>query len=323
MLVHSSEYPYFFIYATSLNLEEYIMNNSPIEIVSYTDPYCTWCWGSEPILRKIQEVYGEQVRLRFVMGGLVEDMRKFSDPSAGIGGDFWYKQVADHWLEASNRHKMPVDEQVYYDIKDEVFSTHPACIAFEAARLQNEELSIRYLRRLREGAAAERKAIQHFEVQVEIATELGLDIERFTADIRSGKADSLFQDDLQECRSKGVRGFPTYLVTNGDDEVLLRGYNSYQIFDSWLQELSSGELEQKVLTGGSPQVFDFISRHGKSATIEVATVFDLDFQQAEILLSGMADKGLIAAEKAGNGFLYSLPKQIAPECNSETGMCSI
>ena len=299
------------------------MKNPVIDIVSYTDPYCTWCWGSEPILRKIQEVYGEQIRLRFVMGGLVEDMRKFNDPGAGIGGKYWYKQVADHWLEASNRHKMPVDEQVYYDIKDKVFSTYPACIAFEAARLQDEALGILYLRRLREGAAAERKAIQRFEVQVELAAGLGFDIEWFTTDIQSGKADILFQEDLQKCRNKGVRGFPTYLVSNGENEVLLRGYNSYETFNSWIHELSTNQLEQKTLVGDYPQVFDFISRYGKSAAIEIATVFDLDFQHTETLLSGMADKGLIVAEKAGNGLLYSLPKQAAPECNSETGMCSM
>ena len=44
-----------------------------IELIEFTDPYCTWCWGSEPILRRIQETYGEQVRLRFVMGGLTDD----------------------------------------------------------------------------------------------------------------------------------------------------------------------------------------------------------------------------------------------------------
>ena len=113
------------------------MKKSAIEITSYTDPYCTWCWGSEPILRKIQEVYGEQVYLRFVMGGLVEDMRQFSDP------------------------------------------------------------------------AAERKAVQRIEVQIQLAAELGLDIERFSTDIQNGKAKNLFQEDLQECRSRGVRGFPT------------------------------------------------------------------------------------------------------------------
>ncbi len=299
------------------------MKDTSLEIISYTDPYCTWCWGSEPILRKIQEVYNQQVRIRFVMGGLVEDMRKFSDPGAGIGGELWYKQVAEHWLEASNRHKMPVDEQVYYDIKDEVFSTHPACIAFEAAQLQDEEIGVRYLRRLREGAAAERKAIQRFEVQVQLAAEVGLDIGQFTADIESGKANNIFQEDLQECRRKGARGFPTFLVRSSEGEVFLRGYTPYQTFESWLQELSKDQLKKKILKGGPTQVFDFISRYGKTAIIEVATVFNLDFIEAEKLLTGMAEKGLIFAEKAGNGFLYSLPKQISQECNPDTGVCSI
>ncbi len=64
--------------------------------------------------------------------------------------------VAEHWVDASRRHKMPVDEQIFFDIKDDVFSTHPACIAFETAKLQSEEMGKRYLRRLREAAAAER-----------------------------------------------------------------------------------------------------------------------------------------------------------------------
>jgi len=297
------------------------MKNPTIEIVNYTDPYCTWCWGSEPIIRKIREVYTQQVHFRYVMGGLVEDIRKFSDSSAGIGGKYWYKQVADHWLEASNSHNMPVDVKVYYDIKDEIFSTYPASIAFEAARLQSEEMSTLYLRRLREGAAAERMAIQSFEVQIELATDLGLDIEKFKADIQSGKANSLFQNDLLECQNKGVRGFPTYLIRNGDNEVLLRGYNSFQTFNKWLQELSNDPLERKTLIGGSSQIFDFISRYEKSAAIEVATVFDLDLQQAVKLLNGMVTEGLILGKKAGNGFLYSLPKQSTLECNFATGVC--
>lgn len=57
-----------------------------IDLTEYTDPYCTWCWGSEPILRRIEWVYGEQVFIHFVMGGLVEDMESFHDPMNAIGG---------------------------------------------------------------------------------------------------------------------------------------------------------------------------------------------------------------------------------------------
>ena len=166
------------------------MEAKVLEIISFTDPYCTWCWGSEPVLRKIEEVYGEQVSINYVMGGLVEDIRNFSDPGAGIGGDGWYRQVAEHWADASNHHKMPVDVEVYSDIKDDVFSTYPACIAFEAAKLQSQDVAKLYLRRLREAAAAERLAIQHSDVQAALAEEVGLDRDTFLEDMQNGKAEN-------------------------------------------------------------------------------------------------------------------------------------
>jgi protein-disulfide isomerase-like protein with CxxC motif len=69
---------------------------SRIEITEFTDPYCTWCWGSEPVLRHALEAYGEQISLRFVMGGLVEDRTTFYNPANGIGGEQWEQQIAAH-----------------------------------------------------------------------------------------------------------------------------------------------------------------------------------------------------------------------------------
>lgn len=292
-----------------------------LKIVSFTDPYCTWCWGSEPILRKIQEVFSEQVDISFVMGGLVEDIRNFGDPGVGIGGDPWYKQVADHWKDASGRHKMPVDEQIYFDIKDDVFSTYPACIAFKAAQLQSEEMGKCYLRRLREGAAVERLVIQRFEVQVQLAEEIGLDINRFSEDLKNGTAEKSFQQDLLECRRIGARGFPSFLLQCLGEEILLRGYTPYQTFEHWLQILSKGQLKPKVIQSGSSQVFNFITRYGNVAPMEVACVFDMSFENAQKLLNQMAEKGLIFENKVGNGFLYSVPQDTV-RCDPDTGSCS-
>ncbi len=298
------------------------MERKKLEIISFTDPYCTWCWGSEPILRKIQEVYGDQVSISFVMGGLVEDIRNFSDPGAGIGGDQWHKQVAEHWEDASRQHKMPVDGQVYFDIKDDIFSTYPASIAFEAAKLQSMELGNRYLRRLREGAAAERLAIQHFEVQVKLAKEIGLQQDRFIDDIENGAAEKAFKKDLQECQQRGVRGFPTFLIRGFGEEVLLRGFNSYQTFEGWFKELSKGQLKLKVLKGGSAQIFNFISRYGKVATMEVACVYDLDFESAQRILAEMTEKGLVSEKSVGNGAFYFVTQDTV-QCDPVSGSCSL
>ena len=98
-----------------------------IDLIEFTDPYCTWCWGSEPILRRIQETYGEQVTIRFVMGGLTDNAAQVRDPANGIGGSDWKRQIAAHWLEASSRHGMPVDVSQFAE-RVAPRSTYPAIL---------------------------------------------------------------------------------------------------------------------------------------------------------------------------------------------------
>lgn len=56
-----------------------------VEVIEFTDPLCTWCWGSEPVLR-LETHYRGGIAISYVMGGLVEDIRGFSDLRNGIGG---------------------------------------------------------------------------------------------------------------------------------------------------------------------------------------------------------------------------------------------
>ena len=323
-------------------------SNAAIRITSFTDPYCTWCWGSEPVIRKIMEVYGDQVEVDYVMGGLVKDMAEFSDPANGIGGKDWYKQVAHHWLDASGRHGMPVDEQVFYLLKDTPFSTYPASVAFKAAEFQGGEISKRYLRRLREATSAERQLIDRLDVQLRLAEEVGLDAGRLREDIESGRAGEAFEEDLKLCRQKGVRGFPTFSIESTgqsigqntgqstgqstDDAVILNGYVEYPKFDYWIGELSGHRLVKKDINraasaDASPatsvkksDIYNFIERYGKVASVEVATVFDIDRAEAKAVLDAMAEGGLITATEAGNGHFFSPRESVA--CDTVTGTCS-
>ena len=303
-------------------------NKAAIKIINYTDPYCTWCWGSEPVLRKIMEVYGDQVEVGYVMGGLVKDMAEFQDPANGIGGKDWYKQVADHWLEASGRHGMPVNEQVFYLLKDNPFSTYPASVAFKAAEFQGAEISKRYLRRLREATSAESQLIDRLDVQLRLAEEVGLDAGRLQKDIESGRAEGAFKEDLELCRKAGVRGFPTFSIEGtgqgtgegAGDAVFLNGYVDYGKFDYWIQELADHTLTKKEIPPKKSAIYGFIERYGKVAVVEVATVFDMDRAETKGVLDEMAAGGLITAVEAGNGHLYSPAKSVA--CDTATGTCS-
>lgn len=291
-----------------------------IEVIEYTDPYCTWCWGVEPVLRRIQEAYEDRVVIGFRMGGLVEDIREFYDPFNDIGGENWYRQVAEHWLEASRGHGMPVDERIWYDIKNEFRSTYPASIAYKAAELQDADLAKRFLRRMREAAAAERQAIHRPEVQAALAREVGLDHRRLIKDIESGRAEKAFRRDLFECRSRGITGFPTFLLRSrdSDKEVLLRGYQPFEVFELAFRELVGGDLKPRKLEARETSIFAFILKHGKAAPREVAEVFSLPHGSAMKRLSNLEEKGLLMRQRAGNGFFY-LPQN--RWCGADAGSC--
>lgn len=162
-----------------------------VTVTQFTDPMCTWCWGSEPIIRHLRVAYGNQLRVSYVMGGLIEDFETFYDARNDISepGD-----VGPHWLEASDIHGMPVDTDIF-DV-DPAHSTYPANRAFVAARQQDRDLANRYLRRLREAYATQVRNINDRDEQVELARSVGLNIEEFITALESGTPRSGFHDDL-------------------------------------------------------------------------------------------------------------------------------
>lgn len=34
-----------------------------IEIVEFTDPVCSWCWGSEPLIKQLETSYDGNIKV--------------------------------------------------------------------------------------------------------------------------------------------------------------------------------------------------------------------------------------------------------------------
>ena len=270
-----------------------------LEIIYYTDPYCTWCWGSEPVLRHVQEVYGDQIKISYKMGGLVKDMGDFYDAYNDISR---IEQVAPHWLEASGRHGMPVDIKVFDEIKKDFKSTYPANIAYKAAQMQDSELADKFLRRMREAAAYEKKPIHKTETLKDLAAETGLDAEKFVKDFESKEAKEAFMEDITDARSRGIFGFPTFLIKNkAGREMIIKSFRTFEELSVILGELSGEELKREK----PKDILSFINKYEKVATREVSEVFAINDAQAEKELDDLADKGKIKKQRAGNGVMWN------------------
>lgn len=285
-----------------------------IEVVEYTDPYCTWCWGSEPMLAHLREAYGDKLSIRFVMGGLVEDSLSFSDPMNGIGGPDWLQPIADHWIEASQRHGMPVEVSEF--VKTPFTSTWPSNIAYEAASLQDESVANRYLRRLREVAATEGAGLDQVPLLADIAEEVGLDRVRFLDDY-AGQAQEEFARDRLECRHRDVHGFPTFLVVVDGEERLARGWRTFEQMTGLIDLLAGEPVERRDSEFGDLNVLDFVERNGSAAVREVSEVFGVSDPSAKAALDRLVGAGSV--ELSRSGLLYRTLREVS--CDSRSGEC--
>jgi putative protein-disulfide isomerase len=278
-----------------------------VEVSYFTDPYCSWCCATEPMLYRIQETYRKQVHIRYVMGGLVKDMAEFYDALNDIRTT---ARVAPHWRMVSERSGQPIDEGLMEEITDPHFSTWPACIAVKAAQLQGEKVGERFLRRLRRAALTERKVISYREVQEALAREVdGLDLERWRKALDSGQAERAFQEDLAECRRYGVTGFPTMLfryvglltLPGSDKPVLVRGHRTFETYRKVLYSLAP------TIKDHSPRpILEMLADYGPLTTGKVAEVFAQSMEEARRELEALELQGAVRRLVCRGGELWEL-----------------
>lgn len=295
-----------------------------LELLAFTDPVCTWCWGSEPVLRALECRFGSRLRIVYVMGGLVKDIREFRDDRNGIGGDPEKSNaaIARHYIDASNRHGMPVDVEHFHLFSAGVFSTYPQNIAYKAAQLSNPELADRYLRRIREAHAAEGRKTGLRDVLVELASEAGLDLAAFLGALDDGSAERAFRADLALTTRYGVRGFPTFLVRFQGRETLIRGYQSLASMMAVIHSCTGGTLIPRAPEKTAEALLDYLSLYSRAAPVELAVNFGLADAELAALLSSLETTGRIRRVTAGNGYFVEAAAPVVV-CDPLTGLCPV
>ena len=288
-----------------------------IEIIEFTDPVCTWCWGSEPILRKLETRYSNDVKIGFIMGGLVKDMNDFQDEFNGIGGkndlSKVNEQIASHWIKASERHKMPVETKGFSLFTKDHTSTYPSNIAYKAAQFQGEEIAHRFLRRIREAAATEAKQVNRLDVLKELASSVGLDEQQWLIDMENGRAEKEFEKDLALCQHFQIYAFPSYLIKDETGKgILLRGFQSYETFQQAIHQLSDGKIKE---TPRNPQqslesrVKELILKYESITLFELTYILECSEQELSPALERLISKNIINQTTVGNGYFLTISKR--------------
>ncbi len=274
-----------------------------VRVVWYTDPINVWCWGCEPAIRRIQVRYARSVDVDVVMGGLFEDFGPIREQWGRMSGGRWQDSVVAFLTAVAAHHRMPMDVPKMMASVDQLNSTWPSCIAVKAAGLQGADRQLPYLRRFREAMYLEGRNPTERDVQIELASELGLDAARFAGSLDDGAAEAAFHRDLDLCRSKAVTGFPTFELVRGASSVRLDGWQPWDGFEEALAEFAP-ELHPEPMEPSPDRVRVLLRRFGRCATLEVAAVLGVTDDEAEILLEELEARGAVSRHEVGGGLFW-------------------
>lgn len=277
-----------------------------IIITNFTDPVCIWCWGTEPVFRALETHYPNQIDFRYVMGGLVDDIDNFADPGNGIdaGSDGANAQIVSHWLEAAERHGMPVKPEGFHLFSKQFPSTYPQNIAYKAAQMLDPLKADALLRRIREATLTEAKVTSNPDVQIELASDVGLDITAFRRALKSSEAQQAFQEDLRQTHEAGVDVFPSFLIRNTEGgNVLLRGYTTFEDFQQVISHLTNRSMNPTEVSPSATLLYTLLDKHPRLAFEEVYRAFDFaSREQTHRWLEDLINKRFLEKEEVGPSY---------------------
>ena len=228
-----------------------------VGVVEYTDPICSWAWGTEPKLRLLQWRHGHRMVWRTVMGGLVGDASNHRDDWDAVRAA---EPMQAYWRRSSHYTGQPYPMPMHRMAR----STDPAGRAVKAAMAQGEGVAARVLRRLRESTFVFGSTPEAASSFANAAVGVpGLDIERWLADLASDASAELYRSDWEETRRPNdhVRkltgdqvgigslkhseghdryAFPTLVFTGPDGSHTVPGWMPYEAYVEALEAAVPG-----------------------------------------------------------------------------------
>jgi putative protein-disulfide isomerase len=264
----------------------------------FTDPFCSWCWGAEPQLRRLEVEFGAGVAFTFVTVGL---RSRIEDGPA----------LAYEAIEAGAASGMPVDARVF--LRDPPRSTHPAGIAVHAVGEQAGGARVRpYLRRLHEAILLERRPMDSAPALLDAAREVGgLDVERLRSDFGSSAMLERFGADLERAAAAAPEEHDPQTGRVRVPAVEFRGEGGgvhgvygFVAWEGWrAAAVAAGAVPS---WDGPPGVEDALRRFGAMATPEVALVCDLAPPRAAAELWRLAGEWRVRPRRVTGGELWEL-----------------
>jgi putative protein-disulfide isomerase len=184
------------------------------------DPMCSWCWGFSSTLEVLIAALPEGIEFRRLLGGLAADTDEpMPEETRAMVQGSWQRIEAtipgvkfnfDFWKKCQPRR-----------------ATYPACRAVLAARRQSRDEDMN--KAIQAAYYQQARNPSDDSTLLELAAELGVDVEQFRADLHSDEIQKELEAEIALARELFVESYPALVLRDGaSDWRIPVGYQDYR-----------------------------------------------------------------------------------------------
>ena len=166
---------------------------------------CSWCWAFKPIWDSVKEALLGKIELEYLLGGLAPDNNQ---PMPIETREY----VKGNWKRIQ---EMIPDTRFNYDFWtscEPKRSTYPACRAVICAKQQHPDFENLMIYGIQKSYYLEAQNPSNEDVLINIAENLGLDIEKFKMALKSSQVNEILLDEIKLTRSMDMNSMPSLVL---------------------------------------------------------------------------------------------------------------
>jgi len=207
-----------------------------VDLVLYHDVLCTWCYVADARLEYLRDEYGPMLRWKLRPYPLRPDNQIPDKKQRSV--------LARHYRRLAREQEGKGVKPDLWTGQDPPASSVPPLVALEAALPQGADLQRELLKAMRRAAFTQGINVSRRDVQLELASRVGIDLGRFVEQLDDPRLEQDVNDAVEEAEALGIKGVPA-LVIGG--EWLMQGCRELgeyrQVIDKYLRErVASAQL---------------------------------------------------------------------------------
>lgn len=202
-----------------------------LKVIVVTDPLCSWCWGMSAAVEEAAHRLQGRVAFDLLLGGVNVD-------STLPVGDYGRRLLMKIWTEVAETTGQPFGFRMPEGF---VYNSVRPCLAVAAVRAATGRAPFGYLHLLQQRFFVEGRDVNHVDVLVSAAGELGVDAAAVRQALADGAALEQLRAEFAAARVYGTQALPNVLTeTGGRRHLLVGGYADAAM----LEELILARLER-------------------------------------------------------------------------------